>query len=73
MAQYNVMFENTLSNDEANDLITEVNEKEIKEALFDIEDDKAPRPDGFTSKFFKAAWNIVGKKVCCAVASSLVR
>lgn len=41
--------------------------EEIKEALFDIGDDKSPRPDGYTSKFFKQAWNIVGGSFCEAV------
>ncbi|GKA66800.1 RNA-directed DNA polymerase, eukaryota, reverse transcriptase zinc-binding domain protein, partial [Tanacetum coccineum] len=40
---------------------------EIKFAMFSIEDDKAAGPDGYTSKFFKTAWNIVGGDVCAAV------
>ncbi|GKB13409.1 hypothetical protein Tco_0847332, partial [Tanacetum coccineum] len=48
-------------------MIREVFVDEIKSALFDIDDDKAPRPDGFTSKFFKASWSIVGKDLCDAV------
>nr|GEU38750.1 RNA-directed DNA polymerase, eukaryota, reverse transcriptase zinc-binding domain protein [Tanacetum cinerariifolium] len=40
---------------------------EIKEALFDIDEQKAPGPDGFSAKFFKAAWNIIGKDMCLAV------
>lgn len=30
--------------------------KEIKDAMFDIPNDKAPGPDGYTSKFYKDAW-----------------
>ena len=52
-------------------MITEVSEKEIKDALFDIEDDKALGPDGFTSKFLKVSWDIVGKEVCKAVKEFL--
>ncbi|GJY92695.1 RNA-directed DNA polymerase, eukaryota, reverse transcriptase zinc-binding domain protein [Tanacetum coccineum] len=33
---------------------------EIKTAMFDIGDDKAPGPNGYTSAFFKKAWDIVG-------------
>ncbi|GKE98033.1 RNA-directed DNA polymerase, eukaryota, reverse transcriptase zinc-binding domain protein, partial [Tanacetum coccineum] len=40
---------------------------EIKKALFDIEDNKASGPDGYTSKFFKSAWSVVGKDTCSAV------
>ncbi|GKE33307.1 hypothetical protein Tco_1452629, partial [Tanacetum coccineum] len=38
-----------------------------KAALFSMDDDKAPRPDGFSSKFFKASWSIVGSEVSQAI------
>ncbi|GJY33032.1 RNA-directed DNA polymerase, eukaryota, reverse transcriptase zinc-binding domain protein [Tanacetum coccineum] len=44
-----------------------VSKKEVKEALFDIEDEKAPGPDGFTSKFFKETWDTVREDVCLAI------
>lgn len=53
--------------EEAMHLIRQVSNDEIKVALFDIEDNKAPGPDGFTSKFFKALLNTVGKDLCNAV------
>lgn len=40
---------------------------EIKEALFDIGDNKAPGLDGYSSKFYKGAWPIIRKDVCTAV------
>nr|GEW01563.1 hypothetical protein [Tanacetum cinerariifolium] len=32
-----------------------------------IDDNKASRPDGYSSKFLKAAWNVVGQDLCFAV------
>ncbi|KAK4390427.1 hypothetical protein Sango_2106000 [Sesamum angolense] len=40
---------------------------EVKAAVFHISDNKAPGPDGYTSCFFKNAWNIVGDLVCRVV------
>ncbi|GKA52638.1 copia protein, partial [Tanacetum coccineum] len=40
---------------------------EIKAAMFDIGDDKALGPDGYTSAFFKKGWSVVGHDVCNAV------
>lgn len=48
-------------------LIKSVTSDEIKEALYDIGDDKAPGPDGYTSTFFKATWDITGPDLCAAV------
>ncbi|GJR72292.1 RNA-directed DNA polymerase, eukaryota, reverse transcriptase zinc-binding domain protein [Tanacetum coccineum] len=35
-------------------------------AMFEIEDSKAPGPDGYTACFYQSAWSIVGKEVCQA-------
>ncbi|KAL0293518.1 UNVERIFIED_CONTAM: putative ribonuclease H protein [Sesamum angustifolium] len=40
---------------------------EIREALADINEDSAPGPDGFSSGFFKASWDVIGEDVCRAV------
>ena len=45
----------------------EVLDSEIKGAMFSIGNDKAPGPDGFTSVFFKKAWEVVGGDVCKAL------
>ncbi|KAK4384402.1 Retrovirus-related Pol polyprotein from type-2 retrotransposable element R2DM [Sesamum angolense] len=56
-----------LTDDEARDITRPVTIDEVKTALFDIEEDKAPGPDGFSSGFFKAAWPVVGVEVSKAI------
>ncbi|XP_022870493.1 uncharacterized protein LOC111389759 [Olea europaea var. sylvestris] len=41
-------------------LVRDVSHEKIKDALFDIGDDKSPGPDGYTSCFFKNVWEIIG-------------
>ncbi|GKE13017.1 RNA-directed DNA polymerase, eukaryota, reverse transcriptase zinc-binding domain protein [Tanacetum coccineum] len=45
--------DNRISDDEALFLVEDVSYREIKDALFDIGDNKAPGPDGYSSIFFK--------------------
>ncbi|GFY91496.1 hypothetical protein Acr_07g0016920 [Actinidia rufa] len=52
---------------QATELMRAITDKEIKESLFSIGDDKAPGPDGYSAHFFKRAWNIVGTEFCEAV------
>ncbi|KAL2224854.1 UNVERIFIED_CONTAM: hypothetical protein Sindi_2939200 [Sesamum indicum] len=56
-----------LSNDEASHLILAFTPDDVKQAVFDIADDKAPGPDGYSSGFFKAVWPVVGQEVTKAV------
>uniref|UniRef100_A0A803NES3 Reverse transcriptase domain-containing protein n=1 Tax=Chenopodium quinoa TaxID=63459 RepID=A0A803NES3_CHEQI len=44
-------------------------EENVKGAVWSIDDDKAPWPDGYTSKFFKESWNTIKKDVCEVVLS----
>nr|GEZ89523.1 RNA-directed DNA polymerase, eukaryota, reverse transcriptase zinc-binding domain protein [Tanacetum cinerariifolium] len=53
----------TVSSNEAKDMCRNITEEEINDALSSFDDNKAPGPDGFTSKFFKAAWSIAGRDV----------
>ncbi|GJR74233.1 RNA-directed DNA polymerase, eukaryota, reverse transcriptase zinc-binding domain protein [Tanacetum coccineum] len=61
------LFKKKISNYEAQCMIKDVSDNEIKEAILDIDSNKAAGPDGYSSEFFKAAWDIVGKDVCLAV------
>ncbi|GJW24118.1 RNA-directed DNA polymerase, eukaryota, reverse transcriptase zinc-binding domain protein [Tanacetum coccineum] len=64
---YGTLFSNKISDDEALVMIKDVTSKEIKDALFDIWDNKAPRPDGYSSVFFKKAWKVIGDDFCKAI------
>ncbi|GJV89008.1 RNA-directed DNA polymerase, eukaryota, reverse transcriptase zinc-binding domain protein [Tanacetum coccineum] len=35
--------------------------KNLKNAMFDIDDNKAPGPYGYTARFYKSAWSVIGK------------
>ncbi|KAK4382503.1 hypothetical protein Sango_2864600 [Sesamum angolense] len=56
-----------LTDDEARAIIRPVTIDEVKTTFFDIEEDKAPGPDGFSLGFFKAAWPVVGEEVSNAI------
>ncbi|CAI9288727.1 unnamed protein product [Lactuca saligna] len=61
------LFIKKLDLSDAVDMVKIVSNDEIKAALFDIEDDKAPGPDGYSAKFFKSMWTIIGEDFCLAV------
>lgn len=61
------LFVNKVSDLDSACMFQDVSKEEIKIAMFDIDDDKAPGHDGYSSKFFKAAWSIVGNEVCEAI------
>ena len=54
------IFTKKLPNEEAMKMIREVTDLEIKEAMFDIDDNREAGPDGYSSSFVKKAWSIVG-------------
>ncbi|GKE55260.1 hypothetical protein Tco_1494445 [Tanacetum coccineum] len=56
-----------LSQEEAEDMVIEVSDEEIKSALFDIDSSKAAGPDAYSTCFYKNAWVIVGKEICLAI------
>ncbi|KAL2232550.1 UNVERIFIED_CONTAM: hypothetical protein Sindi_1435000 [Sesamum indicum] len=56
-----------LTEEERDMLVSPVTRDEVKEAFFDIEEDKALAPDGYSAGFYKAAWPIVGREVTDAI------
>nr|GEW21406.1 hypothetical protein [Tanacetum cinerariifolium] len=60
------------TNDEAQRMCSRVSEVEIKNAIFDIEDSKALGPNGFTGRFYKSAWIIIGKDMYKAIQEFFV-
>ncbi|XP_011083323.1 uncharacterized protein LOC105165859 [Sesamum indicum] len=56
-----------ITNEEARQLCLPFTSEDVKNAVFDISEDKAPGPDGYSSGFFKAAWPVVGTEVTRAV------
>ena len=64
----NVINNGSLLNpDQQNLLDLNFTPDEIKEAMWSIPEDKAPRLDGFNSGFYKTTWEIVGTDVVKAV------
>ncbi|XP_021991446.1 uncharacterized protein LOC110888219 [Helianthus annuus] len=61
------LFTKTLSHGVATNMVHQVTTEEIKKAMFDIGNDKAPGPDGYTAALFKSAWHIVGSEVSDAI------
>ncbi|KAL0295332.1 UNVERIFIED_CONTAM: hypothetical protein Scaly_3106100 [Sesamum calycinum] len=57
----------SLTSELVSNLCRAITPAEVKTTVFQISDKKAPGPDGYTSCFFKKAWNMVGDLVCRAV------
>ncbi|GKG49793.1 hypothetical protein Tco_0518567, partial [Tanacetum coccineum] len=62
-----LLFVNKLSQLDADFLVRPFSDDEIKCALFSMDDDKAPGQDGFSAKFFKSSWSIVGPEFTKAI------
>ncbi|KAJ9561644.1 hypothetical protein OSB04_006804 [Centaurea solstitialis] len=71
MDQY--LFPNKLSVADANHMIRSISDDEIRSAMFSIGNDKAPGSDGYSSKFFKKAWEVVGPDITLAIHNFFYR
>ncbi|CAH9084422.1 unnamed protein product [Cuscuta epithymum] len=56
-----------ITQEDNNTLIKLPDMEEVKQAVWDLNHNSAPGPDGFHGKFFKKCWSIVGKDVLMAV------
>nr|GEU28835.1 hypothetical protein [Tanacetum cinerariifolium] len=61
------LFDARLSDEDAADMVRDVTNMEIKEALFYLGDNKAPGLDRYSAAFFKGAWDIISADLCRAV------
>ncbi|KAK4384301.1 hypothetical protein Sango_3074500 [Sesamum angolense] len=52
-----------LTTEDSRVLVQSITREEIKDALFDIAEDKAPGPYGYSSGFYKAAWPVIGEEL----------
>ncbi|GKA59809.1 RNA-directed DNA polymerase, eukaryota, reverse transcriptase zinc-binding domain protein [Tanacetum coccineum] len=62
-----LVFPNKISVEEGNRMCKDVCDAEVKNTMFNIDDNKAPGPDGYTARFYKSAWSVIGKDICKAV------
>ncbi|XP_074283120.1 uncharacterized protein LOC141607664 [Silene latifolia] len=56
--------------EQANSLMLPVTNEEIKRIFFGTPIDKSSGPEGYTSGFFKDAWDVVGSDICDAIKDS---
>ncbi|XP_019262934.1 PREDICTED: uncharacterized protein LOC109240719 [Nicotiana attenuata] len=57
----------TLNSTQQMELIQTFIVKEVKQAMFSIDVNKSPGPDGYGSSFYREAWNIIGNDVTAAI------
>lgn len=67
-ASHALIFQgNVLTEEQKDNLIDTFDQKEVKKAIFQIDSNKSPWPDGFGSGFYKLTWSIVGQDVTTAM------
>ncbi|GJS87390.1 RNA-directed DNA polymerase, eukaryota, reverse transcriptase zinc-binding domain protein [Tanacetum coccineum] len=57
------VYKKKLTDEDNEMMISEVTSAEIKEALFDIRDNKSPSPSGYSVVFFNKSWSIVVQEI----------
>ncbi|KAJ9538957.1 hypothetical protein OSB04_031690 [Centaurea solstitialis] len=67
------LFSSKLSLADSLHMIRPILSEEIRDALFHIGNDKAPGSDGFSSRFFKSTWDIVGPDILLAIHNFFYR
>nr|GEZ12878.1 hypothetical protein [Tanacetum cinerariifolium] len=65
------LFLEVLSTEEPMEMIKPVSGDEIKNAMYDIDDQKALGLDGFSTNFYKSDWCVIGQDICVAVIDCL--
>jgi hypothetical protein len=50
---------NIVSEHENNQLVQDITEEEIIKAVWSLDPDKAPGPDGFPIRFYRSFWDII--------------
>ncbi|KAK6126689.1 hypothetical protein DH2020_039569 [Rehmannia glutinosa] len=66
------MIQTTVTDVENNFLCAIPSDEEIKEAIFGMSPDSAPRPDGFGGHFYKQFWDTIARDIAVAVRSFFV-
>ncbi|KAL0283504.1 UNVERIFIED_CONTAM: hypothetical protein Sradi_7226300 [Sesamum radiatum] len=61
-------LKHSLTVEEAAEMVSPVTQAEVRDGFFEIDEDSAPGPDGFSSGFYKAAWPEIGTELFIAVA-----
>ncbi|GJY30473.1 RNA-directed DNA polymerase, eukaryota [Tanacetum coccineum] len=63
----NMMFPNQLTPDQVEDLDRNIDNDEIKAAVWACGENKSPGLDGYIFEFFRQYWDIIGSDFCAAV------
>lgn len=59
-----------ITQEQSNSLNAKFTEEEVKKAVFEMQPEKAPGPDGFPAGFFQKCWHFLGKEVWEAIEDS---
>ncbi|CAN0915797.1 hypothetical protein LINGRAHAP2_LOCUS29313, partial [Linum grandiflorum] len=57
------LIQRKLTHEQGDALVATVTRREVKQALFDMNGDKAPGPDGYLAGFYQCCWQTVGDAV----------